>query len=105
MTRRLTYTKRARTDLADIATSIAIAVGDRTAGTGFTAKIRDRCRSFAALPGILGTARPEIAVGLRSFPFRGYVILFRYLGNSLEIVNVLNGRRDFQAVFGEEDGA
>jgi len=39
----------------------------------------------------------------RSIAFRGYVIFFRYEGNMLEIVNVLEGHRDIDAYFAADD--
>lgn len=102
MTRRLDYTDSALDDLADIAASIAIAAGDLATGSDFAGQIRAKCRSFAALPGVLGTPRPELADCLRSFPFKGYVILFRYAEGVIEIVNVLNGRRDIVGYFADD---
>ena len=39
---------------------------------------------------------------LRSHPHRNYVIFFRYLGDALEIVHVLEGHRDIEAFFEDE---
>ncbi len=41
---------------------------------------------------------------IRSFAFKGYVIYFRYVGNTFEVVNVLEGHRDAVAYF-HDDGA
>ena len=46
------------------------------------------------LPGTLGTARPELRPDIRSMPYGGYVIFFRYADGRLEIVNVLSASRD-----------
>ncbi len=56
------------------------------------------------MPGTLGRARPELGADLRSFPFRGHVIFFRYAGDTLEVVNVLEGHRDIEAAFKDSDG-
>jgi len=54
---------------------------------------------LASLPGTLGQARPELRPDIRSTPFSGYVIFFRYEGDDFEVVNVLEGHRDVDAYF------
>jgi plasmid stabilization system protein ParE len=46
-----------------------------------------------------GRPRPELRLDLRSHPHRNYVIFFRYVGDALEIVHVLEGHRDVVAFF------
>ena len=41
----------------------------------------------------LGPARPDIAEGLRLFPIRRYVVLYRELPDGIEIVRVVHGMR------------
>lgn len=62
-----------------------------------------QCAKLAALPGVLGRARPELRPDIRSFAFRGYVIFFRYRGDRLEVVSVLEGHRDIDAHFSDGD--
>ena len=99
MSWQLFYTQAAELDIADIAVAIAISASDRAVGNDFAAQLRERCRHFASLPGTLGTPRPELGTDFRSFPFKGYVIFFRYSEDRLEIINVLSGRRDLMAHF------
>jgi plasmid stabilization system protein ParE len=51
----------------------------------------------------MGRPRPELGPDLRSIAFQGYIIFFRYEGEVLEIVNVLEGHRDIDAHFSEDD--
>ena len=61
---------------------------------------------MARLPGNLGRPRPELRHDLRSAPFNGYVIFFRYLDDDvLEIVHIIEGHRDVAAIFAKGDGA
>jgi toxin ParE1/3/4 len=46
--------------------------------------------------------RPELRPDLRSHHFETYVIFFRYVGDVLEVVNVLEGHRDIEAFFDDE---
>lgn len=54
------------------------------------------------LSGTLGRARPELRPDIRSFAFGNYTIFFRYLDDRFEVVNVLEGHRDFDAHFGSD---
>jgi toxin ParE1/3/4 len=40
--------------------------------------------------------------GLRSFPVRPHVVFYRLIGERPEIVRVLDGRRDIDAIFIDE---
>lgn len=76
------------------------------AGTDATARrfittLLDHCRRIAALPGTLGTARPDLALDLRSTPHKRYIVYFRYTENALRIVNILDASRDAVAHFGD----
>lgn len=47
----------------------------------------------------LGRAREELGRGLRSWPFKGYLIFYRQLSGGILIVRFLNGTRDVQSLF------
>jgi toxin ParE1/3/4 len=51
----------------------------------------------------MGRPRPELRPDVRSFPSGHYIIFFRYLGEILEVIKVLEGHRDVQAFFREEE--
>ena len=62
-----------------------------------------QCQKLADLPGDLDRPRPDLASGLRSFPYRGYAIFFRYSEDEIEIVHVLSARQNVLAhITGEE---
>ena len=65
---------------------------------GFAAK----CEELARAPIMMGRPRPELRSDLRSHPFEAYVIFFRYVGDVLEVVNVLEGHRDIEAFFDDK---
>jgi toxin ParE1/3/4 len=50
---------------------------------------------------MMGRAREELVPGLRSFPFRRYVIFYMPTGDGIDVVGVLHGARDIDAVFGD----
>jgi toxin ParE1/3/4 len=101
--RRLVYRAAARRDMASIFEYITRESGSIVTGRRFIGVLRQQCAKLAALPGTLGRPRPELRPDIQSFAFRGYVIFSRYEGDAFEIVNVLEGHRDTDLYFGEED--
>lgn len=97
--RRLVYLASARRDFARVLEYITKESGSLAIGRGFVDLLRMQCRKLASLPGTLGRARPELRPDIRSFPFKGYVIFFRYAADTFEVVNVLEGHRDVVAYF------
>ena len=98
----LRYGKAARRDIGAITRYVSTQTGDDRAGRTVAAAIVAQCEKLAELPSLMGRPRTELRDGLRSFPFRGYVIFFHYPGDILEIVNVLNARQDIDAYFGKQ---
>lgn len=99
---RLTLTDAAVADFAAILDYITRQSGSRTIGRSFTDSLLMQCSRLAGLPGSLGRPRPELRPDIRSFPFRGYVIFFRYHADIFEVVSILEGHRDVIAHFRDE---
>jgi toxin ParE1/3/4 len=51
----------------------------------------------------LGRSRDELEEGIRSFPVGKYVIFYRVIPAGVEIVRVLHGSRDLNAIFNSDD--
>ncbi|QMW23515.1 type II toxin-antitoxin system RelE/ParE family toxin [Sandaracinobacteroides saxicola] len=100
--RRLSYLRSAQRDIAIIQRFIARESGYPLTARAFVASLQDRCRKLAELPGTLGQARPELGPDIRSIVHKGYLIFFRYRQDVLQIINIIEGHRDVQALFGEE---
>jgi len=101
---RLRFTPAADEDLIAIFDYIADASSSPETARRFTAEIEAQCSNLARLPGTLGRARPELRPDLRSAPFKGYVIFFRYLDdNVFEVVRIIEGHRDIPAEFGKDN--
>lgn len=98
--RRLIYLASARQDLIDILRYITVESGSLIMGQTFVSRLREKCSKLAALPGTLGQARPELGPGIRSTPYQSYVIFFRYEGETVEVIDVLQGQRDAEGYFG-----
>ena len=44
---------------------------------------------------LLGTAAPEIGEGVRLFPFKRWVILFRYEPHGIDVLRFVDGSQDY----------
>lgn len=96
---KLKYLEQAKDDLIQIRNYIAKESGSRKIAINYTAKIRQQCQKIAEISGTIGTHRPELSEGIRSFPHGNYVIFFRYNDTSLEIVTIIEGHRDTNPLF------
>lgn len=99
--RRLVYLASVRRDLLDILTYVAEESGSVAVARGVVAQLRSRCCALASKPGTLGRSRPELHPEIRSIAHKGYVIFFRYVGDRLEVVNILEGHRDIDGYFSD----
>ncbi len=50
----------------------------------------------------MGRLRPELAPGVRSFPVRKHVVFYRLVDGDVQVVRVLDGRRDIPALLAAE---
>lgn len=91
---------RAQADLVEIWTYIAD--DNSAAADGFLALIDGKFHALAQQQN-MGRARPELATNLRSFPVGRYVIFYCSVPNGIDVIRVLHGARDIQAVFQEEE--
>ena len=97
--RRAIFLASVEADLLEIYTWLAETADSLSMADRFTQRLRDHCHHLASLPGLMGRSRPELGEGLRSAPFGAYIIFFRYVGDRFEVVDILHGRRDIDALF------
>jgi toxin ParE1/3/4 len=100
--RRLVLLDSAVADFASVLEYVTSESRSRIIGRGFVDRLQSQWRKLASLPGTLGGPRPELQPGIRSFAFRGYLIFFRYVDDTFEVVNGLEGHRDIIACFGDD---
>jgi toxin ParE1/3/4 len=81
-----------------------IAQDDLARADSFVGLITERYRLLAENP-LMGRDRSQLAVGLRSFPVGNYIIFYMPLPNGIEVVRVLSGARDFDALFDPNPGS
>ncbi len=61
-------------------------------------KINQKCSTLANFPG-MGRRRDELLLTLRSFPVDNYLIFYRPIEGGIEILRVVSGYRDLEALF------
>ncbi|HAM52160.1 MAG TPA: type II toxin-antitoxin system RelE/ParE family toxin [Nitrospiraceae bacterium] len=87
---------QAETDLDDIWWYIAQDNPD--AADRFIDEIAKRCQAIAQFPN-MGTRRDDLMPSLRSFAVGNYLIFYLPIDNGIDIVRVLPGMRDIDALF------
>jgi toxin ParE1/3/4 len=93
--RSVRFSLAARRDLATIAVHVAEAAG-RAIAEDVVVRIRAECQLLAETPGEIGSQRPEIQAGVRSFPVPPHVLFFRYRGEEVQVVRILHERQDVE---------
>ena len=101
--RRATFLASVRADFLAILTYAAAQSGSVAVGETFVQRLRAKCHELAALEVTIGRARPELRADIRSFPYKGYVLFFRYVAERFADVNILEGHRDIESHFHEQD--
>ena len=91
------FSESAISDLEEIRDYIA--GENRDAAIQLLDDVEATCERFAHNPKI-GTRRDDLLLGIRLFPVRKtYAVFYRIHGDSVEIVRVVNTRRDFGRLF------
>jgi toxin ParE1/3/4 len=93
---RLRVTRLAQLDVDQIHDQIA--ADKPSAALRWVQRTRQQFKFLARNPGV-GEARDDVRPAIRSISHGNYVILFRVKSDALEIVRVVHGRRDINALF------
>lgn len=93
--RRLVLSNRADQDLIDLWSYIGI--NDSAAADRLLDAFDLRFRQLTEFP-LSGIARDDITIGLRHLVCRNYLILYRCFGDTVEILRVVHGSRDFRDI-------
>lgn len=92
-------TMQAQQDLRDIWRGLA-EFGELKRADDRIIVIQKKLRLLGQFPSS-GRSREEILPGLRSFPVSGFMIFYRIGMTRIEIVRVVDGRRDLDGMFEE----
>ena len=72
------------------------------AGEQFFNKFDRRCEQLMNFPN-MGRSYAEIRPNLRGLPLDGYIIFYRVFDLGIEILRVVNARRDLPSIFEEQE--
>jgi len=92
------YTDAARSDLSEIWDHIAEnnpVAADRVVGS-----ILEKAVFHAQFPK-LGRARNDLRPGLRSAAVSPYVLFFHEIGDTIDVIRILHGKRDMESIFAD----
>ena len=78
--------------MAEIWSWIAVDNGIRRADAVLS-RLREACAVLAGNP-MIGRERPDVRVGVRSFPVAPHVILYRPTDRGVRVLRVVHGARD-----------
>lgn len=90
---RVRLTRRAEADLDGIAACIARDNPSRAAT--FVEELYEKCMTLADVPGVFPLIPRYEALGVRRRVHRDYLILFTVTGETISVVRVLHGARDY----------
>jgi toxin ParE1/3/4 len=86
----------AKADLREIHDYISDDNPDK--GDELVNQLEEKCLLLGANPR-MGRSRPEIRPDLRGFSVPPYILLYRIVDDTIEIVNIIHGSRDFETLF------
>ena len=98
----------AMADLVNVLDGVTRETGSLDIGLRFVDALRQPCARLATLPGLHGCTRCELHPGIRSVafdnvPFNSYVIFFRYVEETFEVVNIVSDDHDTCAAQSEAE--
>lgn len=64
--------------------------------------IDERCELLGHVPG-MGRPRDDLAPGLRSIVVEKYVVFFRATSDAVQVIRILHGSRDIDAIMKSEE--
>lgn len=72
------------------------------AGERLLKEFNQKCQNLTRFPN-LGKRYAQIREDLRGVPLDGYIIFYRVQGDDVEILRVVSGRQDLEALFEEKE--
>ncbi len=72
------------------------------AGERLFREFNKKCQNLVNFPN-LGRSYEHLRPGLRGMPLDGYVIFYQVIEDGVEILRVISGRQDLQAMFSDDE--
>ena len=94
-------TDEARADLAHIGDYIALDNPRRS--VSFVSELLDRCRGLADMPRAFPLVPRYEHTGVRRRPYGEYLIFYRIGAESIDVLHVINGAMNYEAILFPEE--
>lgn len=98
---KVVITAAAKADLAEIAHFIA--QGNPQRAESFVDELLDRCRDLAIMPHAYAVIARYKRWGIRRCVHGNYLIFHRVFEDRIEVIHILHGARDYEALLFAED--
>lgn len=72
------------------------------AGEKLFREFNSKCQKLVTFP-YMGRTYSHIKPWLRGLPLNGFIIFYRVIDNSVNILRVINGHQDLESLFADED--
>ena len=95
---RVTRDRLADADLAEIAEYIGQRNRSPDAARRFLDNLHQKLQLYATQPE-MGQLRPDLGERVRLFSFGNYVVVYRPIEDGIDVLRVLEGHRDYPALF------
>ncbi len=92
------WTPTAKRELDAIHDFIGVERQSPRAAANLVREIHDNANLYATQP-LMGTSRDDLGEGLRTFSIKAYIVFYRPHQDGIEVVRVVDGRRDYPALF------
>jgi len=100
---KLIISTAARADLAAIEDYIA--VDNPTRAASFVDELVDRCEDLKMQPKRFALVAPFRRAGIRRRPYRDYLIFYRIVGDTVEVLRIIYGARQWELLLGPQDNS
>jgi plasmid stabilization system protein ParE len=92
------WTPTAKRELDDFHDFLGVERQSPQAAAHLVAEIHEKANLYATQPD-MGTLREDLGEGLRIFSVKSYIVVYRAIRHGIEVLRVVDGRRDYPGLF------
>ena len=92
------WTPTAKRELDEIHDFIGVERQSPRAAANLLREIHDRANLYASQPE-MGTSREDLGEEFQVFSVKAYIIVYRAVQHGIEVLRVVDGRRDYPSLF------
>ena len=92
------WTPTAQRELEEIHDFIGVQRQSPHAAAKLVRRIHEKANLYASQPE-MGTSREDLGKGFRIFSVSAYIVVYQPMPDGIEVLRVVDGRRDYAALF------